>query len=104
MYDAFFPLNSQSQQLLSALSSAFKSHMILKVVFANRMDPDQGPHCLPICINRFEKFARIFSRRHKQMTFSDAGFLGVLRVRLNRLSPHNILEKSNFSFRYRMSG
>ena len=30
--------------------------------------------------NRFEKFARIFSRRHNQTTFSDAGFLGVLRV------------------------
>ena len=26
-------------------------------------------------------FARIFSRRHKQTTFSDAGFLGVLRVK-----------------------
>ena len=31
--------------------------------------------------NRFEKFARIFSRRHKQTTFSDAGFFGVLRVK-----------------------
>ena len=41
----------------------------------------QGPHCLPVCKNRFEKFARIFSRRHKQTTFSDAGFLGVLRVK-----------------------
>ena len=30
--------------------------------------------------NRFEKFARIFSRRHKQMTFSDAVFLGALRA------------------------
>ena len=28
----------------------------------------------------FEKFARIFSRRHKQTTFSDAGFLGALTV------------------------
>ena len=50
------------------------------------MDPDQeqsdlGPHCLPVCKNRFEKFARIFSRQHKQTTFSDAGFLGVLRVK-----------------------
>ena len=47
------------------------------------MDPDQsdlGPHCLPVCKNRFEKFARIFSRRHKQTTFSDAVFLGALRV------------------------
>ena len=57
----------------------------LKVISANSVDPDQksdlGPHCLPVCKNRFEKFARIFSRRHKQMTFSDAGFLGVLRVK-----------------------
>ena len=49
------------------------------------MNPDQeqsdlGPHCLPVCKNRFEMFARIFSRRHKQMTFSDAVFLGALRV------------------------
>ena len=29
----------------------------------------------------FEKFARIFSRQHKQTTFSDAGILGVLRVK-----------------------
>ena len=51
------------------------------------MDPvkeqsDLGPHCLPVCKNRFEKFARIFSRPHKQTTFSDAGFLGVLRVKI----------------------
>ena len=39
-----------------------------------------GPHCLPVCKNKFEKFARIFSRRHKQTTFSDASFLGILRV------------------------
>ena len=31
--------------------------------------------------NRFEKFARIFSRRHEQTTFSDADFLGVLKVK-----------------------
>ena len=62
--------------------------MILKVIFANSVDPDQtapksdlGPHCLGICKNRFEKFARIFSRRHKQTTFSDADFLGALRVK-----------------------
>ena len=41
---------------------------------------DQGPHCLPVCKNRFEKSAKIFSRRHKQTTFSDAVFLGALRV------------------------
>ena len=53
--------------------------MILKVIFANSVDPDQTapPHCLPVCKNRFEMFARIFSRRHKQMTFSDACFLGL---------------------------
>ena len=59
--------------------------MILEVISANSVDSDQeqsdqGPHCLPVCKNRFEKFARIFSRRHKQTIFSDAGFLGVLRV------------------------
>ena len=43
---------------------------------------DQGPHCLPVCKNRFEKSARIYSRRHKQTTFSDAVFLGALRVKL----------------------
>ena len=51
---------------------------------------DLGPHCLPVCKNRFEKFARIFSRRHKQTTFSDAGFLGALRVNglvANSLDP-----------------
>ena len=45
--------------------------MILKVIFANSENPHQtaplgasdlGPHCLPVCKNRFEKFARIFSR------------------------------------------
>ena len=41
---------------------------------------DQGPHGLPVCKNRFEKFARLFSRLYKQTTFSDAGFLGILRV------------------------
>ena len=61
--------------------------MIVKGTFANSVDPDQeqsdqGPHCLPVCKNRFETFARIFSRRHKQMTFSDAGFVGILRVKI----------------------
>ena len=36
----------------------------------------------------FEKFARIFTRRNKQMTFSDAGFLGILRVKLVHSYPH----------------
>ena len=63
--------------------------MILKVLFANSLDPDQtAPHCLPVCKNRFEKFARIFSRRHKQTTFSDAGFCGVLRVSCCVLLSH----------------
>ena len=54
------------------------------------MDPDQteqsdqGPHCLAVCKNRFEKFARIFSRQHKQKTFLDAGFLDILRVNRGR--------------------
>ena len=61
----------------------------LSSVFANSVDPDETPplgqsdqdlHCLPVCKNRFEKFARIFSRRHKQTTFSDADFLGILKV------------------------
>ena len=59
--------------------------MILKVIFANSVDPEQsdlGPYCLPVCKNRFEKSARIFSRQHKQTTFSDAIFLGALRVNI----------------------
>ena len=61
--------------------------VILKVIFANSVDPDQtdlGPHYLPVCKNRFEKFARLFSRRRKQTTFSDAVLLGALRVNLSR--------------------
>ena len=46
------------------------------------MDPDQeqsdqGPHCLPVSKNRFEKSSKIFSR------FSDAIFLGALRVNVD---------------------
>ena len=48
---------------------------------------DQGPHCLPVCKNSFEKFERMFSRRHKQTTFSDAGFLAILRVKMVDLLP-----------------
>ena len=44
---------------------------------------DQGPHCLPVCKNRFETSARIFSRRHRQTTFSDVVFLGALRVKVS---------------------
>ena len=46
---------------------------------------DQGPYCLPVCKNRFEKFARIVRGRHKQTTISDAGFLGILRVKITTL-------------------
>ena len=53
------------------------------------MDPDLGSHCLPVCQNRFEKCARIFSRQHKRTTFSDAGFLGILRIKV--LSGSNIV-------------
>ena len=60
--------------------------------------PDLSPDCLPVCKNRFEKFARIFSRHHKQTTFSDAGFLGVLRVNIfqNFLSVA-LLKSSKFA-------
>ena len=58
--------------------------MILKVIFANSVDPDQTVPLGALFVfmqKRFEKFARIFSRRHKQTTFSDADFLGILRVK-----------------------
>ena len=73
----------ESQLLSSALSSAgyFKKSLLQTVCIQIRLLlSDLGPHCLPVCKNRFEKFARIFSRRHKQTTFSDAGFLGALGV------------------------
>ena len=59
--------------------------MILKVISANSVDPDQTSLIWvhTVCRyakNSFEKFARIFSRRHKQTTFSDAVFLGALRI------------------------
>ena len=53
--------------------------MFLKVVSANSVDPDQTTVCRYAKIG-LEKFARIYSRRHKQTTLSDAGFLGALRV------------------------
>ena len=84
------PFKRQSQLLSSALSSAcdFKSHFCKQ--------SDLGPHCLPVCKNRFEKFARIFSRRHKQTTFSDAVFLWALRV---KLFCHMITKVRNKCFR-----
>ena len=59
--------------------------MILKVISVNSVDSDQTliwvhTVCLYAKIGLI-KFARIFSRHHKQTTFSDAGFLGVLRVK-----------------------
>ena len=51
---------------------------LLKATLSPNQTNWSGPHCLPVCKNRF---ARIFSRRHKQTTFSDAVFLGALRVK-----------------------
>ena len=41
--------------------------------------------------NRFEKFARIFCRWHKQTTFSDAGFLRILRVKLGNVHKSHLI-------------
>ena len=78
--------------------------MILKVIFANSVDPDQtAPHCLPVCKNRFEKSARIFSRRHKQTTFSDAVFLGLRGgTSVKIVLPHSekrYSERKEFAFK-----
>ena len=43
---------------------------------------------MSVCKNRFELFARIFSRRHEQTTFSAAGFLGVLKVSNGKYSVY----------------
>ena len=52
--------------------------------------------------NRFEKFARIFSRRHKQTTVSDADFLGILRVKvLSKFTADN-LKLCHFSEKIRL--
>ena len=66
------------------------------------MNPDQtAPSSLirvhTVCLyakkkkNRFEKSARKFSRRHKQTTFSDAVFLGALRVNDDENLGHVLL-------------
>ena len=85
-------LKRQSQQVSSALSSAcdFKSHFC-KQCGPRSSEPRSDCSFRSSLIwvhtvcryakNRFEKFARIFSRRHKQTTFSDAVFLGALRVK-----------------------
>ena len=45
---------------------------------------------MPVCKNRFQKFARIFSRRHKQATFLDAGFHVILRVKNSAIERGSI--------------
>ena len=65
--------------------------MILKVIFANSVDPDQmAPPRSSLIRHTVYLYAKIgwkslqeynvFSRGHKQKTFSDSGFLGVLKV------------------------
>ena len=76
--------------LSSALSSAcdFKSHFCKQS--GPRSDCSFRSSLIRVHIvcryakNRFEKFARIFSRRRKQTTFSDAVFLGPLRVKISK--------------------
>ena len=86
-----FPLTLKAPvtTIVVCLSSAcdFKSHFGKQ--FGPRSDcsfkSNHGPHCLPVCKNRFEKSARIFSRRHKQTTYmySDVVFLVALRVKFS---------------------
>ena len=81
-------------QIVTCAYSCTLCHLlvILKVIFANSVDPDQTARSSlirihTVCLyakNRFEKFARIFSRRQKQTTFSDAGFLGALRANTSK--------------------
>ena len=86
VYQFLLTLQRQSQQLSSALSSAcdFKNHLCKRC--GPRSDCSFRSSLIwvrTVCRyakNSFEKFARIFSRRHKQTTFSDAVFLGALRV------------------------
>ena len=61
------------------MSSALSSACDFKIHFCKQCEPRSD--WLPVCKNRNEMFARIFSRRHKQTTFSDADFLGILRVK-----------------------
>ena len=75
-----------SVEMSSALSSAsyFKSHCCKQC--GPRSDCSSRSSLIRIhtvCLYakcKFEKFARRCSRRHKQTTFSDADFLGALRV------------------------
>ena len=59
--------------------------MILKVIFANSVDPDQTARSSLIRGHTVCVYAKICMKnlqeyRHKQTTFSDAGFLDILRV------------------------
>ena len=73
--------------------------VILKVIFAISVDPDQtapreavwSGSTLFACMQKLVwKVARIFSRQHKRMKFSDAGFLGVLRVNACHICPTDL--------------
>ena len=81
-YDRDETLQLLAHKLLSALSSAcdFKSPFCKPCGPRSRSSLIRVHTFLPVCKKMFEKFARIFSRRHKQTTFSDAGFLGILMV------------------------
>ena len=69
----------------------------LQSLFANSVDPDQtaplgavwsGSTLFTSMLNRFEKFARIFSRPHKQTTFSDTVFLAFYWLRVCKKNPY----------------
>ena len=57
---------------------------------------------------KVEKLARIFSRRHKQTTFSDAVFLGALRAKgtfwLDAAYREDEEKKGNFSWTLSYNG
>ena len=80
-------LKAPITKLSSALSSAgyFKSHCCKQC--GPRSDCSFRSSLIwvhTVCLYakcKFEKFARRCSRRHKQTTFSDADFLGALRVK-----------------------
>ena len=86
----YYLLRCQTQQLSSALSSAgyFKSHCCKQC--GPRSDCSSRSSLIwvhTVCLyakSSFEKFARRCSRRHKQTTFSDVGFLGILRVNVSK--------------------
>ena len=67
--------------------------MILKVIFANSLDPDQTAHTVCLHAKIGLKSLQEFSADDipKQTTFSDAGFLGILRV---KQVPENMLDRS----------